>query len=474
MKGKMLIGGRSVDTRDHFYIDNPYTGERVGQAPNITDKQLEQVLQGAYNCKFNLTGDDRADILNLIADRIRDHKQELAEIITAELGICIKQSQYELERSDHVFRAAANVARAIDQEDHTSKYRGAEDKAELSVISEPLRLIVGITPFNHPLNQVAHKIAPAIAARTPIILKPSEKTPLTALRLGELIKDIVPPYTVNIITRSPPQSLVDALVTDERVDAVFYTGNPSIGQYISKKISSSPYFTKNVVLELGGSAPLIILNDADLDLAAKTALGAFDNSGQRCTAVRRIIVENSVAEPFIEKFLEKTKDRKYGNPLDPAMDMGTVVNEEAAMRIEERVHEAIRYGAALLHGEKRKGALFPPTVLDFVVPTMKLVQEETFGPVAPIMRAANMEDAISLARQSKYGLAGAVITQDQQKAEYVAKKLNLGQFSWNGPPGYRTEQTPFGGRGQSGNFKKEGVIDAAQEMRWTRTFYRHS
>lgn len=485
IEGKMLIGGKLVDSvidhnsaaDTHFYITNPYTRQIIGKAPSIADSQLRDLLQHAAEFKCHINGEERAKILEQIAVRVKDHETELAEIITAELGICLKQSTYEVGRTCNVFTEAAAVARWIDQEDLTTQYRCAEDKAALTVISEPRRLVVAITPFNHPSNQISHKLAPAIAAGTPIIIKPSEKTPLTALYLGQLAHDLIPPYLVNIITTKYPESVVEKLVTHPAVEGIFFTGGIDTGKRVKRMVAASDYPFKKEVYELGGSAPLIVLEDADLDLASKLALGAFDNSGQRCTAVRRIIVQNSIADAFINKFVEKTRQWRYGNPTDPNMDMGTVINEAGAKMMQERVEKALgdhdTHNTTLLYGNIRQGALYSPTILDRVNPYAELVTLETFGPVAPIIRANSFGEAIELANRTKYALAAAVVTASEEKAKEVARKLRVGQFNWNNRPGYRTEQAPFGGRGWSGE-GKEGVIEATRAMRWIRTEYTHT
>lgn len=471
----MLIDGKMVGSEQHFNVINPYTQEIVGKAPLASQEQIQEALEKAAKTRYSLAGSERAAILERIAELLKEHQEEFAQLITQELGACIKQSRYELDRSYAVFQQAATLARTIDDEDVTAPYvLEKNEKAKLTVISEPLRLVVGITPFNHPLNQIAHKIAPAIAAGTTIVLKPSEKTPLTVLKFGALIQDIVPAGMVNIITGYPPQDIVDQLITHPAVELVSFTGGVEVGKYIVRTMNQNGKELTKKVMELGGSSPLLILEDADLDLAATIATGTFDNVGQRCTAIRRIIIDEKVADVFLARFVEKAAKLRYGNPQDATMDMGCLINEAAAITIQQRVEKALQHGSKLLYGNKRIGALYSPTILDQVDPHEELVMKETFGPVASILRVKNTEDAITVANRSPYRLAGGVMTTSKEKAIYVASRLRVGQFNWNGAPSYRTEQAPFGGFGDSGNYEKEGVIMAAQGMRLIRTFYEHS
>jgi aldehyde dehydrogenase (NAD+) len=225
---------------------------------------------------------------------------------------------------------------------------------------------------------------------------------------------------------------------------------------------------------LGGCSPLIVCKDADIDKAVELALyGCFKNSGQRCTAIRRVIVDQAVAESFVEKIMHLVKSIKYGNPLEESVDMGTVIDEQAARTIKQRIDWAISSGAKLLYGGRRNGALMAPTILDNVDLSMNLVSKETFGPVCSIIRVNDFEEALSIAGKTNYKLAGSIVTTDKEKAERASNELKVGQFSFNGPPGYRTEVAPFGGFGYSGNGEKEGVLLAAKGMRRTRTFYKH-
>jgi aldehyde dehydrogenase (NAD+) len=264
------------------------------------------------------------------------------------------------------------------------------------------------------------------------------------------------------------------MITSPLVDMVTFTGGLEAGLDIARKMADSGNILKKYVSELGGCSALIVNDDADIERSARETLkGCFKNSGQRCTAIRMIIVIKSVAEIFVKRLVGEVEKLKYGDPYDETVDMGTVISEEAAIVLEERVSNAIKDGADLLLGNKRDGALYSPTVLDNVNIDSELVSNETFGPIAPIIRVENLDEAISFAKKTGYRLAGAVMTKKREIAEKVSNELIVGQFSWNGFPSYRTEAAPFGGFKNSGNGEKEGAILAAYGMRRIRTFYEH-
>lgn len=472
----MIIDGRATNSDKRFDIINPYTKEKVGSAPIASSQQIEKALKFSYKAKPKLTAKERAIILKNIANKLRENKKELAELITHESGLCLKDTLHEVDRAIDVALFSSMVAENI-EDDTTSNYilSSQKGKPQLKVITEPLDLVVGITPFNHPLNQVAHKVFPAIAAGTCMVLKPSEKTPLTAIKLGELLLEAgLEKNMLNIITGIPAKDIVSMMVSSALIDTVTFTGGLNAGLNILKKMVDSGNGLKRYVPELGGCSSLIIHNDANMSEAVEVAIdGCFKNSGQRCTAIRRVIIVESVADEFVDTITQKTKEIKYGNPYDMESDIGTVITEEAAKIIEKRVDDAIDDGAELKIGNVRNGALYSPTIVDKVKISSKLVAKETFGPVCPVIRTKNIDEAIKLANLTNYRLAGAVMTKSREIAEKVSNSLTVGQFNWNGMPGYRTESAPFGGFRDSGNGEKEGVVLMTRAMRRMRTFYEH-
>ena len=472
----MIIDGKTVYSKKTFDVINPYTKEKVGTVPVATPAQIERALKLAYKTKPSLSPIERASILKEISNRLERNKREYAELITSESGLSLKDALNEIGRVSNVANFSSKVAKNIEK-DVTDKYifESPKGKPKLKIITEPLDLVVGITPFNHPMNQVAHKVFPAIAAGTCIVLKPSEKTPLSAIKLGELLLEAgLEKNMFNIITGVPAKAIVSQMTNSPLIDMVTFTGGLSVGLRIAKNMSNSGNTLKRFVPELGGCSSLIINDDADITKSAKVVVkGCFKNSGQRCTSIRRIIVVQSIAEEFIDALLTEVKRITYGNPYDECIDMGTVISDAAAKMIEKRVNAAIKDGAKLLLGNKRKSALYSPTVLDSVSISSELVVKETFGPVAPIIRAKTIDEAIHFANMTNYKLAGAIMTKNRELAEKISNILSVGQFNWNGTPGYRTEAAPFGGFKDSGNGEKEGVVLATHGMRRIRTFYEH-
>ena len=461
--------------KEKFDVLNPFNGELVQSVTNMNRSQVHEVLKNSLDYQCNLTAEERAAILNNTAEYLTEHTDNLAELISLEAGLSLQDTIYEVGRVVNCARYSAKVCSLVEK-DMTDEFLLDEvNSPELNVVTEPLDLIVGVTPFNHPMNQVAHKIFPAIAAGASIVIKPSEKTPLSAIKLVEiLVKSGLPQNMVNIVTGLDPIKILDDILSFPNLDMITFTGGLFAGLAIQQRMIDHKHGLKRYVPELGGCSSLIICDDADLDTAVDLALkGCFKNSGQRCTAVRRVVVDNNVAELFIKKLMSSVKDLSFGNPLNIETDMGTVVDENAASMIKDRIDSAIFQGAKLLYGGTQQGALLSPTILDNVNLTMELVSEETFGPVCPIIRAEGFENALEIAKNTNYRLACGIVTRDNQKAIRASNELKVGQFNFNGPPGYRTEAAPFGGFGDSGNGEKEGIILAAKGMRRIRTFYKH-
>jgi aldehyde dehydrogenase (NAD+) len=313
---------------------------------------------------------------------------------------------------------------------------------------------------------VAHKVAPAIATNNKMVLKPSEKTPLTALLLADILYEAgLPPAMFSVVTGDPAEIGLE-LITNPNVDVVTFTGGVSVGKWIA---ANAGY--RRMVLELGGNDPLIVMEDADLDKASDLAVaGSYKNSGQRCTAVKRILVQESVADRFVQLLVEKTKKITYGDPMDPATDMGTVIDAEAAEVMERRVNDAVGQGARLLWGNQRKGALYSPTVVDHVRPEMELVRLETFGPVSPVIRFRDIEEGIRISNSTAYGLSSGVCTNRLDWITKFVSELDVGTVNVWEVPGYRIESSPFGGIKDSGLGIKEGVIEAMKSFTNVKTY----
>lgn len=448
-------------------VMNPFTGSIAGTVPMATVEDVRAAIAVARAYKPTLTRYERSQVCLRAAALLRERTQEISDLITAESGLSKKDSIYEVGRACDVFTFAGNAALVDDGQIFSCDLTPHGKKRRVYTMREPLLgVISAITPFNHPLNQVAHKVAPSIATNNRMVLKPSEKTPLTAILLADLLVEAgLPPEMFQVMT-GDPKEIADEFLTHPDIDVVTFTGGVPIGKYIAAKA-----VYKRQVLELGGNDPIIVMEDADVEEAATLAVaGSYKNSGQRCTAVKRMLVHTSVADRFVELLVEKTRAIRYGDPMDPKTDVGTVIDEAAAIEFEAKVNDAIARGAKLLVGNVRQGALYSPTVLDHVTADMPVAKTETFGPVSPVIRFSSIEEAIELVNSTAYGLSSAVCT---NRLDYITRfvtELNVGTVNVREVPGYRLEVTPFGGIKDSGTGIKEGVQEAMKSFTNTKTY----
>ena len=460
-------GAGGADGGRYSQVINPYTGAVAGTVPRAGVEEVRRALATARAYRSPLTRYQRYQICQRTAALLRERRGAISDLITAESGLCKKDTLYEVGRACDVFMFAGNAALQDDGQIYSGDLTEHGKRRRVYTLREPLQgVISAITPFNHPLNQVAHKVAPAIATNNRMVLKPSEKTPLSALLLAELLLEAGLPREMFSVVTGDPREIADELLTHGDVDLVSFTGGVAIGKQIAARA-----VYKRQVLELGGNDPLIVLEDADIEEAATLAVaGSYRNSGQRCTAVKRILVHVEVADRFVELLVAKTRAVVCGDPMDPRTDMGTVIDEAAARGLEEKVNDAIRRGARLLHGNVRNGALYSPTVLDQVTPDMPVVRTETFGPVSPVIRCASLDEAIAIANSTEYGLSSGVCT---NRLDYITRcvtELNVGSVNVREVPGYRLELTPFGGIKDSGIGIKEGVQEAMKSFTNVKTY----
>ncbi len=463
--GQQVGAKRSGDRA--IAVFNPFTEAQLGTVPKATLEEVKNTFARAHAYKPDLSRFERAAILNKAAAIIASRVEEVAQLITAESGLCLKDSTYEAGRVADVLLFGANEVLKDDGQIFSCDLTHHGKKRRVYTTRAPLLgVISAITPFNHPMNQVAHKVVPSIATNNRMVLKPSEKVPFSAILFADILYEAgLPPECLSIIT-GDPREIADELITNEHVDLVTFTGGVGIGKYIASKAGY-----RRMVLELGGNDPIIVMEDADLDEASTLAVaGSYKNSGQRCTAVKRLLVHEAVADRFVEQVVEKTRAWKYGDPLDKSNHMGTVIDEAAAVLFESRVNEAMSHGAKLLVGNVRKGALYSPTVLDRVLPAMTVAREETFGPVSPIIRFKNIDEAIAISNGTAYGLSSAVCT---NRLDYITRFVNdlqVGSVNVREVPGYRLELTPFGGIKDSGLGYKEGVQEAIKSFTNIKTY----
>lgn len=456
---KAFLGGEWVTGERIFQVSNPYTKMPAAEIPDLSSQEVEPIFHRAASYRSPLSAHERSVILQKTAEVVESRKEELSLCITDETGLCIKSSRLELVR---VLQALAWAA------EETKRLNGVTIPADVVdgvrgkiglTLYEPVGNVLAITPFNHPLNQVVHKVIPAIAANNRVVLKPSEKAPTAAIRFTEILLECgLPEEMINLVTCKVGPT-TDMLISHPSIDMVVFTGSTETGAKVHRMMG-----TKKSIFELGDVSALIVLGDADIEQAAEIAVqGAFGNSGQRCTSIKRIIVEKKIADAFAEKFVERTRQLKTGDPYDETTDVGTVISEEAAMDIERVVRNAVMEGAELLCGGTRKEAVVMPTVLDHVPQTSEIVRREIFGPVAPIIRAENPEEALAIANSGVHGLQTGVCTSSLDLAWKFARELCTGAVMINEGPGFRAEPFPFGGVKMSG-FGREGIGWAMRAM----------
>ena len=463
----LRIAGEKVYRDEVIAVTYPYTGEVIATVPKATLADVRRAYQIARDYQPTLTRYERYKILMRAGEIIASRLDEISRLITLESGLCRKDSLYEVGRASDVLLFAANQALVDDGAVFSCDLTHHGKSRKVYTTKEPLLgVITAITPFNHPLNQVIHKVAPAIATNNRVVLKPSEKTPLTAYVLADILYEAgLPPQMLSVVT-GDPREIADEMLTHPDVDLVTFTGGVAIGKYIAGKA-----VYKRQILELGGNDPIIVMEDADVEEAATLAAGgSYKNSGQRCTAVKRMLVHEKVADQFVELLVQKTKAVKYGDPMDPHTDMGTVIDEAAAIHFEKVVSEAIADGAKLLAGHVRRGALYAPTVLDHVRPEMTVALHETFGPVSPVIRFKDIDEAIRISNGTAYGLSSSVCTNRLDYITRFVRELNVGSVNVREVPGYRLELTPFGGIKDSGLGYKEGVLEAMKSFCNTKTY----
>jgi len=466
----MRIGGEKVFTKDVIEVRYPYTDEVIGSVPAGTAEHAKRAFEIAANYKPKLTRYERQQILFRAAEIIRDRRKDIAKVLTLELGICQQHALYEAGRSYDVFTLAGQLTILDDGQIFSCDLTPHGKARKIYTKREPVGAISAITPFNHPLNMVAHKIAPSIATNNCMVCKPTELTPLTAITLADILYEAGLPVEMFQIVTGWPKDIGDEMITNENADIITFTGGVPVGKMIATKAGY-----KRTALELGGNDPLIILNDLsgdDLEKAAAIAVaGATGNSGQRCTAVKRILVQESIADKIVPLILAKAKQIRFGDPMDPDTQLGCVIHAKAAELFENRVLMAAEQGAKILYHPERKGALLPPIVVDHVPHESELVMEETFGPIIPIVRVPDNDEAVmEISNSTAFGLSAGVCTNQLSRITAFIEGLNVGTVNIWEAPGYRIEMSPFGGIKDSGNGVKEGVIEAMKFFTTVKTY----
>jgi len=460
----LLINGEWLETEQKITVRNPFSGEIVGYAARASRAQTLAAARQAKAYESTLTAFDRSEILNGTAAHIERDEKEFVDLIVAECGACVAEAQKEVRRAVILLRVCAEEAKRISGEAIPTDTTADRKRSLAVTVREPIGLVCAITPFNRPLNQVVVKLAPAIAANNSVILKPSEKTPLSAVKFVKcLIANGLPAKMVSLVT-GDPREVGETLVTCPDVDMITFTGSRAVGERIAKCAGMI-----RMTFELGDSGALIVLDDADLELAAQTgAKGAFATAGQSCRGVKRFLVQDRVADRFAALLVDEARKLKFGDPCSAQNAMGCLIDEAAARTVEERINESVADGAKLLYGSPRSSAVLGPQVLDFVSKDSTLVREETFGPCAPIVRIKDLDEAISWINSGPYGLQTGVFTADIHRAFKAARKLKSGAVIINDGPQFESPFIPFGGVKKSG-LGREGARFAIEEMTTVKT-----
>jgi glyceraldehyde-3-phosphate dehydrogenase (NADP+) len=444
-------------------IRDPQNGSLVDTVPMATVDDMraavDAAVAGAARARC-LPTHQRMAILNRAADYIADHHEDYARTIAREGIKTIREARKEVTRCIDTIRISAEEARRLVGETIPFDQRPGSENRIGYFLREPIGVVGAITPFNDPLNLVAHKVGPALAAGNAIVVKPDSKTPLSALKLAEAVMSsgLLPRGVLQIITGRGSE-IGDVLVRDPRVRMISFTGGLEVGQEIMDKVG-----LKKVGMELGSNSPVIVMPDADLDLAVEANVsGAFWAAGQNCLHVQRLLVHEAVYEPFMARFVASAQAYRVGDKLDETTDMGCLINEAAAQRVEAMVNEAIDAGATLLTGGTRQGAFYAPTVLENVPATCSLAKDEVYGPVTVAYRFRTLDEAIALSNAVDYGLQAGIFTRDLQTAFHAAAELHCGGVMVNESTDYRIDAMPFGGVKGSG-LGREGIKFALQEM----------
>lgn len=456
----LLVDGKWITAGEQVNIRSPHDGSVIGSVPQADAATLERAIAAAvhsFEHARRMPAFQRANILRTVSDRIAARREEFARTVCREAGKPIKTARGEVERAIFTFAVAAEEATRIggeylplDLQEFTAGRWGIVRRVALGPIA-------AITPFNFPLNLVAHKVAPAIAAGCTVVLKPAPQTPFSALLLAEIIADAGwPAGALNVLPMS--NEVAAALVSDDRLKLLSFTGSPGVGWALKQRAGK-----KRVVLELGGNAGVVVHSDADLDYAADRCVSAYSYAGQSCISAQRIFVEHGVYQAFTDRFVARVTKLRTGDPADESTDVGPLIRESDAVRAEEWVREAVTGGARVLCGGKRHGSLFEPTVLTRTRPEMRVNCEEVFAPVKMVEPYDTFDEALRRINDSRFGLQAGVFTSDARLIFHAFEVLDMGGVIVGDVPTFRIDHMPYGGTKDSG-MGREGLRYAIEEM----------
>lgn len=458
----MLIGGQWVRTAQARTISLPYDGTPVAEVYDAdaatVDRAVEAAQSGA-NAMAALTPYERAELLQRMRSLLERDAEEFARLVTLETGKTIREARGEVARSQQTLAVSAGAARNLRGEVVPMEAAPTGKGRWAMTVREPLGVIAAITPFNFPLNLALHKIGPALAAGNSVIHKPSENTPLSALRLARLAMEAgLPAGAYNVVTGSGEET-GSRIVNDPHIAMITFTGSPEVGRQIRAAAG-----LRRVTLEMGSNSSVILEPDCDLDLLVpRCVLGGYALAGQVCISVQNIYVQESIAEDFTRRFVAGARGLKIGHPLEESTDLASLINVAAAERVESWIHQAVARGAQLLTGGSRRGAVMEPVLLTHVQPDDDVCCREVFGPVVVLHRYSRLEEAINAVNASPYGLQAGICTRDIGRAFEAARKLHVGGVMVNDVPTFRVDLMPYGGVKMSG-VGREGPRYAVEEM----------
>ena len=459
---KMYVAGQWIDKDQKIEVRNSYDNSVIDTVPRADRGDIERALQSAERgarAMAKLTSYERWKILHRAAELLAARVEELGTLISKEEGKILAEGRSEALRAVDTIMESAEEAKRVHGET-VALDAASHGKGKFGVtIRVPCGVVVAISPFNFPLNLVCHKVGPAIAGGNAVIVKPATDTPLSAIRLTEILLEAgLPPEGINTLTGSGGD-IGDALVADRRVRKITFTGSRDVGEHICKTAG-----IKRVTMELGSNAPVIVMPDADLDrVAAAVASTGYANAGQVCISTQRVLTASRVYDDFLSALRPKVSALKVGNQLDASVQIGPMIREKEAVRVDEWVREAVASGARVVTGGTRQGAMYAPTIVADVKPDMRISCDELFGPAVAVSPFTDIDEAIALANDTNYGLAAGIFTENLEWAWKFAREVQSGNLHVNWGPQWRADLMPYGGLKESG-FGKEGPAYAIEEM----------
>jgi acyl-CoA reductase-like NAD-dependent aldehyde dehydrogenase len=461
MPEKILVGGQWRETKDVLEVKFPYDGSVAGAVYMASQQDMEDAIvaaQKGFEITRKLPSHKRTEILENLHNLMKARFNDIVDVMVMEAGKNRKTAIGETTRALQTIKVSAEEAHRIGGEVFSIDWTAAGVNRQGFTKRMPIGIVLGITPFNYPINLACHKLGPALATGSAFILKPAEKTPLSSVLLAELVLEAgYPPEAFSMLNAWGKDT--GYMVEDDRIGVLSFTGSASVGWMLKSRAGR-----KKVTLELGGNAGLIVHNDANMDKAvAEAVTGGFANAGQNCISVQRMIIQRDIFEEFTDRFIEGTKALKVGDPRHDATDVGPMITLGEAERAERWVNEALAAGANKLYGQERDGAMFYPTVLTETAPDMRVQCEEVFAPVVTVVPYDSWDDAIAIINDSPYGLQAGVFTNDMQRIMDAWERIDVGGLQVNSVSTFRVDHMPYGGIKHSG-YGREGVKYAIEDM----------